>query len=390
MSNIKVDKRKKTKRESRAKNNLYKRDGNWYIACVVNGVRHRKRVGPDKAKAEAVLAEIKKQKALNGITGEMSGLESLFKKKVRKTFAEVAESYIAERPHLKPSTARGYNEILKNRLLPAFGSLYIDQITEEKIACFQAGVSQEVTATRTNNIMGPLRYILNVAIRRRLISENPAVNVPPLREEDPKIDPLTLDELDSVLAVMKPHQRALFTCLAWTGARPDEMFALRWDDVSFERNEIVISKGRVRGKEGTTKTKSSNRTIKMFSIVGETLLELRKNPTQHLERYVFLSKHNQPYDRHVDGEWRRALKKAGVRHRPSYQLRHTFASLCLQNGLQPTWVAKMLGHTTAQITFKHYARFIDDASNENEKRMEQFLAKKETKCPPNSPPQVVG
>ena len=174
---------------------------------------------------------------------------------------------------------------------------------------------------------------------------------------------------------MKPHQKALFTCLAYTGARPEEMFALRWEDVSFERDEITISKGRVRGKEGTTKTKSSNRTIKMFSIVRDTLSELENGPLQHHQRYVFLNKHGQPYDKHVDREWRVALKKAGVRHRPSYQLRHTFASLCLANGVQPTWVAKMLGHTTAQITFKHYARYIDDASSENEKRMEQYLAK---------------
>ena len=95
----------------------------------------------------------------------------------------------------------------------------MDQITEEKIARFQADVSQQVTATRTNNIMGPLRYILKVAVRRKLISDSPAVNVPPLREEDPKIDPLSADELDRVLAALKPHQRALFTSLAWTGAR---------------------------------------------------------------------------------------------------------------------------------------------------------------------------
>jgi integrase len=316
------------------------------------------------------------------VTGEMSGVETLFKRKIRKTFAEVAASYMEERPHLKTSTKRGYSEILKNRLIPAFGDLYMDQITEEGIARFQAEVSQKVTATRTNNIMGPLRYILNVAVRRKLLAENPALNVPTLREEDPKIDPLTGEELDRVLSILKPHQRALFTCLAWTGARPEEMFALRWDDVSFERGEIYINKGRVRGKEGTTKTKSGNRTIPLFSIVREALIEQKRNPTQHVDGYVFLTKHGQPYDKHVDREWRTALKKASVRHRPSYQLRHTFASLCLQNGLQPTWVAKTLGHTTPQITFKHYARFIDDASNENEKRMEMFLSKKSAQCTP--------
>ncbi len=90
---------------------------------------------------------------------------------------------------------------------------------------------------------------------------------------------------------------------------------------------------------------------------------------------MFLNKHNQPHDKHVDREWRVALKKAGVRHRPGYQLRHTFASMCLQNGLQPTWVAKTLGHTTPQVTYKHYARYIDDISNFNEQRLEQMISK---------------
>jgi integrase len=54
-------------------------------------------------------------------------------------------------------------------------------------------------------------------------------------------------------------------------------------------------------------------------------------------------------ERAVDREWRVALTKAGVRHRPGYQLRHTFASICLQSGLQPTWVAKTLGYGTFQL-----------------------------------------
>lgn len=68
--------------------------------------------------------------------------------------------------------------------------------------------------------------------------------------------------------------------------------------------EIQINKGRVRGKEGTTKSKSSTRTIPMFSIVGDTLTEQKKNPTQHVDGYVFLTKHGQPYDKHADREWR--------------------------------------------------------------------------------------
>lgn len=368
---------------SKLKDGLYKRGSSWYINCMINGVRHRKSIGPDKARAKAVLAELKSLRAQQRATGEMSGLEAMFRKKERKTFAEVADAYIAERPHLKASTLRGYKEILRNYLLPAFGTYSVDQISEEMVARLQADISARVSATRTNNIMGPLRYILKTCQRRKLITDNPALNVPPLREEPPNIDPLTADELEAVLEAMKPYQKPLFTCLAWTGARPDELFALHWDDVDFERNEICISKGRVRGLEGSPKTKSSNRIIHMVAIVKETLLTLRKSPTQHLEGYVFLNKHGQPFSKHVDREWRMALKRAKIRHRPSYQLRHTFASLCLANGLQPTWIANMLGHTTPQVTFKHYARFINDTSKANEKRLDEFLnerSKSKTNC----------
>jgi len=365
-------KEKTAMQKQKIKDGLYRVGTTWYIRIMINGRLIRKAVGPDKAGAQLVLLDIKRERSAYRVTGELSGIQSL-KKKQRRTFSEMAHAYMDERPHLKPSTRRGYEEILKNYLLPEFGALNVDQITEEHIAHFQAAVSQKVSATRTNNIMGPLRYILKVCMRRKLITENPAMCIDSLREEEPTIDPLTPEELDLVLKCLMEHQRPLFICLAWTGARPDELFALRWTDISFERKEITISKGRVRGKEGTPKTKSSNRVIHMFSVVKNALLELKNSPTKHLDGYIFLTKNGQPYSKHVDREWRVALRKAGVRHRPAYQLRHTFASLCLQNGLQPTWVAKMLGHSTAQITFKHYARYIDDASQINETRLEAYL-----------------
>lgn len=354
----KTDKSKKSK-TSPIKDGLYKRGRSWYVQIKINGRRYRKSVGPDKAHAAAVLAALRKERAISKVTGEIDGLHDLFKPRVTKTFNEAADDYLAERPYLKPTSLRDYQEILNNYLRPVFGDVSLEQITEEKIAKLQAELSQRVSARRVNNIMGPLRFILKISQRRKLITDNPAMNVRPLREDAPNIDPLNEDELDAALAAMRPQHRALFICLAWTGARPDEMFALRFSDCNFDRNEIAINKGRVRGMEGKTKTKAGNRKIAMLSIVKEVLLELKDRSMQHVDGYVFLRSNGQPYDKHVDREWRTALKKAGVRHRPAYQLRHTFASLCLQRGVQPTWVAKTLGHSTPQITFRHYARFIE-------------------------------
>ena len=59
-----------------------------------------------------------------------------------------------------------------------------------------------------------------------------------------------------------------------------------------------------------------------------------------------------------DGVWYKALEKAALRRRTAYQTRHTFASNALAAGEAPAWVAAHLGHATAEMLFKVYARFI--------------------------------
>lgn len=220
---------------------------------------------------------------------------------------------------------------------------------------------------------------MKVCLRRKLVAENPTVGVRALTEKQPDIDPLTKDELDLALSKLVPHYRPLFTCLAWTGARPNELFALRWKDIDFIRGEIRINKGRVRGSEDLPKTASSSRIVPMLSIVSTALEQVKVQDTVNLNGYVFTTKSGQPIDKHLDHVWRTALRKAGLRHRPSYQLRHTFASLCLANGVTPGWLANVLGHSTLQTTFKHHARFIKDTSRENERKLEAMIAGGESK-----------
>ncbi|MBX9948184.1 MAG: site-specific integrase [Candidatus Obscuribacterales bacterium] len=357
------------------KDGIWKRGNNWYISVKVNGRRRVKSFGRDRKAAELALAEILKHRAVANATNDWSGLADFTRPKTRKTFAEVAEDYLAERASLKHGTLRGYREVLKNYLLPAFGKMEVSDITEEDVARFQADVSKNVSAGRTNNIMGLLRYIMKVCLRRKLIAENPTVGVRQLTEKQPDIDPLSKEELDLALSKIVSHYGPLFTCLAWTGARPDELCALRWKDIDFKRNEIRINKGRVRGSEDIPKTASSSRIVPMLSVVRIALEQAKQQSAANLDGYVFTTKNGQPIDKHLDHVWRTALRKAGLRHRPSYQLRHTFASLCLENGVTPGWLAMVLGHSTLQTTFKHYARYIKDNKKENESRLKSMLSR---------------
>lgn len=361
----------------KVRNGLYKRGSSWYILAKVkqpNGTwkQIRKSFGTDKRAAELALAELKKQRVVARVNNDWSGLEQLTAPKSQKTFAEVAAEYMAERAHNKASTLRQYNELLNGYLLPQFADVPISAITEQQVAQLQVRLANRLSACRTNSAINLLRAILKVCVRRKLIEENPAAGVDRLREAQTNIDPLTVEELGLALSKVGDHYRPLFTCLAWTGARPCELLALRWNDVDFARKEIRINKARVRGAEGLPKTSSSERVIPMLPPVIEALQALkgaRNVVALNGNDHVFLRKDGKAFDKGLDTHWATALQRAGLRHRPSYQLRHTFASICFEQGVSAAWVSKVLGHTTLQTTFRHYARFIKDPMKQNEQIM---------------------
>jgi integrase len=157
--------------------------------------------------------------------------------------------------------------------------------------------------------------------------------------------------LGLVLSKIDSHYRPLFITLAYTGARPNEILALWWNDLDWNRKEISITKGLVRGFEGLPKMPSSERVLPMLPTVEAILTELERGALVSIDgtsAYIFLDKKGLPIRKHLDRIWARALKAAGLRHRPSYQLRHTFVSQCLLKGLSPGYVAKLLGHTTLE------------------------------------------
>ena len=94
---------------------------------------------------------------------------------------------------------------------------------------------RDLSPRRVNSIIQLLRSILKVSVRRKIIKENPADNVDRVSEPKTDIDPLSRNELELALSNIDPFFRPLFSCLAWTGARPNELLALRWRDIDWQR-----------------------------------------------------------------------------------------------------------------------------------------------------------
>lgn len=111
----------------------------------------------------------------------------------------------------------------------AFGELRITAITESRVRqAITAWQDGGLSARRMNLVLLVLKMILRTALRRRLLREDPLVAVRMLREPRTEIDPLAPDELEAFLAACAPWWRPYFTVAFWTGARPNELAALRW------------------------------------------------------------------------------------------------------------------------------------------------------------------
>jgi integrase len=157
----------------------------------------------------------------------------------------------------------------------------------------------------------------------------------------------------------------------WTGARPNELAALKWGDVDAPTAQFRIRAGRYRGKEGTPKTAGSVRDVDMLAPVVEAFRAQRaqqaaqrlrdgKGALEPGKDHVFTGRTggflNPTFMR--DKVWYKTLERAQLRRRTVYQTRHSFASNALAAGESPSWVAGQLGHATAEMLFKVYARFI--------------------------------
>lgn len=348
------------------------KSGNWGIRIKHYGKDCKKIIGPDKRKAQLALDEVKAEIRLAKLAGQdWDGFAKLQRAKRPKNFKEAAAEYLAQRPDLKPSSVDSYTSIFRCHLMPKFGNTDLRSISSSMIRVFQSDLNKSGrrTASRINTIMQPLRSVLAQAYRDGEIDHDPSLSVRPLVRTKTVIDPLSEAELSKVLQNIDPHFRPLFTALAYTGARPNELIALRWHDIDWTNRTISISKGRVRGREGRPKTASSQRKIPMLEPVEQVLKDLKSRAVVSIDSYIFTKANGSPIDKHLDRVWTRALKKASIRHRPSYQLRHTFATQLIVKGFPLPYVANLLGHTTIETLVRHYAGWIHDHTKQQELRL---------------------
>lgn len=272
----------------------------------------------------------------------------------------------------RKSTCEDYERNYNNHIAPYFGERQLDSLKVSELKIWQSQLLEKLQPRTVRNIRSVLSSILMDAMRDEIITNNPLklVKVPAISDAD--IFPFSEEEMFQILRNSDGQNRNFFALAFFTGMRSGEMIGLKWKDVNFKRAEISISQGIRMGVIGDTKTKASKRTIDMIDVLIPYLMDQYKL-TGHCE-YVFVNdeeKHIYDIKRIRDYGWKTTLKKCGLRYRPIYHTRHTFATVMLENGEDVLWVSHMLGHKNANITLSTYARYI----KRNNKNRATFLQK---------------
>jgi integrase len=284
------------------------------------------------------------------------------------TLGEFALAWLDEKATLTAATRYDYASLLKTHLLPhAIGTMRITEIDDGHINRFIADLTEKRTRTdeplsarRVNMVVARLRTIFAAAHRRRRIDADPMQHVENLRERKPEVDPFDLGEARRIIEAAKAWERTFLTVLLFTGMRPGEALALRWDAIDWEHNLVRVRQTLSR-RYGfhLPKTRGSERDVEMIAQVRAALREQRSR-TELRGELVFASAAGTAIDsaNFNKRNWPRILRRAGVTARVLYQCRHTFARLAIENGDTPQQVAAMLGHTSVEMVFRVYARWL--------------------------------
>lgn len=350
----------------------------FQIRVKCNGEESRRVFNGSLPQAKAVRNEIKKRledrKADNQV---WAGFADIEKEAQVKTLGDVASEYLTSLAGSKHSTIQSFRGSY-SRCIKHFADLNIKKIDYKKLTEIRAWLLERRTKTgsplsnTTVNIhMKYIRLLLGYAHKLGYIENVPIMRALP--SEPAQVDPFEPEELEEILNEVPDHLRPVFRLLAATGMRPSEAYGLKWAKVDWQRGEIVIDNARVVGHEGLPKTPSSIRTIPMLPAARSALEDLREKTVRNMHDYVVVHKSGAPVDT-VSRQWNKAVKAAGVRHREMYQLRHTFASTLLQEGVDVGWISKVLGHSNLQTTFKYYLRYIPSADSANLKLASKVFA----------------
>ena len=287
------------------------------------------------------------------------------------TFRDYAMAWLHSLGQKAAATREDYRKALDRVWLEALGERPIRAIRYSELMTLIGNLS--VAGKTLNNYLIPLRGVFEFARRDGAMDSNPAAAIENAPVQKPAPDPFTLAEVDTILAALEDREDQqvvnYFAAAFFAGFRPSEQIALCWSDIDFQRRTVRVQRAVVRGQ-----AKASTKTYLVRDVElcdrAWAAIEAQRAHTQLSGKEIFWNPAIGSPWADIQSQWkiwRRCLKRLGLRYREPYQTRHTFATLALMAGANPSYIARQLGHTNANMLFRVYSKWIDGADKSRER-----------------------
>lgn len=271
------------------------------------------------------------------------------------TVAALCDRFLSEyaERHCKPSTVRGYANGSRRFVIPALGPMLINDVSRADVAALHLKISKK-TPYQANRVLGLISKMFNTAEDWGLRNEgtNPARRIKKNREEEKKrylrdeeqsrLGQILMRSLEDETETV--HIVSAIILLMLTGCRMSEITTLKWDYVTYSHLELPDSK-------------TGRRRIPLPREAHDILMGL---PRLQGNPYVILGNTEDGHLTDLEKPWRRIRKRAGLEDVRLHDLRHTYASVAITNGIDPFMLKEIMGHKNLSTTLR-YAHLADDA-----------------------------
>ncbi|KON90220.1 integrase [Sporosarcina globispora] len=390
---------------------IQKRGGNSFLLVVETGYdakgKRKKRTKTIRVEDKSLLKTTKKlrdylESELHKFRIEVEAGEYIAPEKMtlNNFVVDWEEKYAVK--ELAETTLSNYLSHIKNHILPVIGYMRIDQIKPMHIINLlddmkRKNDSEKALSERTKqDTYLVLRNIFERAIEWEVIKSNPVKNVKkPKALEDREVKVYDEDEVESlfVAAENEPfHWRMFLTLALAAGLRRSECLGLEWSKVDLNKGTIDITQVITKGRNGRPiikgpKSKNSKRIISLPSSVVEEMkvfhLHWKKEKmrsekwTEEDYNWVFCNIDGTHYYPDTPTTWwKRFSERVNVRYITLHDLRHTSATLLINQGVHAKIISERLGHSDIRITMNTYGHVLRKADQEAANKLDSLFAYK--------------
>ena len=297
---------------------------------------------------------------------------------------------------------------------------YVERVIEN-FDCANTPI-QEITRTQLNRDLNKLTNYsqsvidktyqalasgYNYAVLNRILQSSPftiknCIIKPTSKSQTKRVDALNEQERKQLIAQLEKtddiYRDQIYICM-YTGMRVGEVLALSRDDIDFKNNVIHVNRTLTRGNKDTyiigetTKTYAGIREVPILEVLKPIMKKYAFTPG-----YLFVRENGEfitpPM---INSHFKKVCKDAGIKldkyvfTRPckggsrtvksntskvnTHMLRHTFATMCIEAGVQPVVLQKMLGHKSIKTTLDVYTSVFDKYRNKELDKLDNLISK---------------